>query len=181
VVALGETGLDYHRLPGVTDGSVPDAQGLKDKQRRLFEQHLETAAAHGLNCIIHQRDALADTLAVMERFRGRVRGQFHCFVDDVLALRRVLALGSIVSFTGILTFKNAEGVRRTLVSATLEDFLLETDCPFLAPVPHRGRRAEPAHLALIAAAAGQVKGVPLATLAEATCATAHRFFPKLGH
>src|SRR5205807_1469600 len=102
VVALGETGLDYHRLPEM----VPQQEVYKQKQARLFEQHLEVAAEAGLNCVIHQRDAMEDTLKMMERFKGRVRGVFHCFSHEPAMMRRILDLDSIVSYTGIVTFKN---------------------------------------------------------------------------
>ena len=176
VVALGETGLDYYRLPG---GNTTDALPIKRKQAEIFRQHLEVAAECGLNCVVHQRDALEDTLAMMQQFAGRVRGQFHCFANDAATMRRVLALGSLVSFTGILTFKNGQNIRDTLAATPLEAFMLETDCPFLAPVPYRGKRCEPAYVKEIAAVAAQVKGVPPTELSAATCATAERFFPKL--
>jgi TatD DNase family protein len=179
VVALGETGLDCHHLPSQRGGSAADDQRHVEKQRQLFAQHLELAAECGLNCVVHQREALDEVLEVMARSRGRVRGQFHCFVNDRIALQRVLALGSVVSFTGILTFKNAGAVRETLAATPPEAFMLETDCPYLAPVPYRGKRAEPAHVLATATVAAQVQGLSLEALAEATRATAHRFFPKL--
>jgi TatD DNase family protein len=116
----------------------------------------------------------------LQRFAGRVRGVFHCFAGDAVALERVLALGGMVSFTGILTFKNGQNVRDALAAAPLRRFMLETDCPFLAPVPHRGRRCEPAHVQDTAAVAAQVKQCSLDDLSAATCAAAHEFFPKLG-
>jgi TatD DNase family protein len=180
VVALGETGLDYHRLPGAqSDGTAGDDVRVKARQARLFEQHLEVAAERGLNCVIHQRDALADTLAQFEPWAGRVRGVFHCFVDDVAAMQRIVALGSLVSFTGILTFKNAASVRETLAATPLDRFMLETDCPYLAPAPFRGKRCEPAHVKEIAAVAAQVKQCTLAELSAATCRTAREFFRGL--
>jgi TatD DNase family protein len=181
VVALGETGLDYHRLPSPEGNAGSEAQdrALKLKQASLFEQHLEVAAEMGLNCVVHQRAAFEDTLAIMSPFVGRVRGQFHCFAEDVPSLRRVLALGSLVSFTGILTFKNGQGIRDTLKATPDGEFMLETDCPYLAPVPHRGKRCEPAHVKLIAEVAAQVKGCSLDELSAMTCQTARRFFPKM--
>ena len=180
VVALGETGLDYHRLPSSKPGGSPaDDEPYKRRQSELFRQHLETAAELGLNCVIHQRDALEDTLAHVAEFQGRVRGVFHCFANDVSTMRRVLELGSLVSFTGILTFKNAQTIRETLAATPLDQFMLETDCPFLAPVPYRGKRSEPSYVREIALTAAQVKGCTLEELSHATCATAARFFPKL--
>lgn len=180
VVALGETGLDFHRLPGPEPGGAsPDASAVKQRQTELFRQHLEVAAETGLNCVIHQRDALEETLAVLAPFAGRVRGVFHCFANDPDAMRRVLALNSLVSFTGILTFKNGANVRETLVATPPGRFMLETDCPFLAPTPFRGKRCEPAHVREIAHAAAQIKGCTLEELSEWTCAAAKEFFPKL--
>jgi TatD DNase family protein len=180
VVALGETGLDYHRLPSQGDGgSVEQDETFKLKQASVFEQHLEVAAETGLNCVVHQRAAFEDTLAIMKPFAGRVRGQFHCFAENVPSLRRVLELGSLVSFTGILTFKNGQNIRDTLKATPYGQFMLETDCPFLAPVPHRGKRCEPAHVKLIAEVAAQVKDCTLEELSRMTCKTAQEFFPKM--
>lgn len=180
VVAIGETGLDYYRLPSHKEGgTVEQDEVFKHKQAQLFQQQLEVAAETGLNCVIHQRSALEDTLAAMQPFVGRVRGQFHCFADDAAAMHRVLAMGSVVSFTGILTFKNGQNIRDTLAATPLGQFMLETDCPYLAPIPYRGKRCEPAYVKEISEVAAQVKGCSLDELSAATCRTAHEFFPKL--
>lgn len=180
VVAIGETGLDYYRLPSRHEGGKPeDDDILKRRQAEIFQQHLEVAAECGLNCVIHQRAALEDTLAMMQPFIGRVRGQFHCFADDASVMRRILGMGSLVSFTGILTFKNGQNIRDTLASTPLGHFMLETDCPYLAPVPYRGKRCEPAYVREIAEVAAQVKVCTIQELSEATCQAAHSFFPKL--
>lgn len=181
VVAIGEIGLDYHRLPSETpEGSADDDARFKQKQADIFHQQLEVAAETGLNCIIHQRDAFDDTLAQFQPFAGKVRGVFHCFGESPNRLQRVLAIGSLVSFTGILTFKNGQNVRDTLAAAPLDKFMLETDCPYLAPVPYRGQRCEPAYVKEISEVAAQVKNCPLEELSAATCRTAAEFFPKLG-
>ena len=180
VVALGETGLDYHHLPTDKPGhSAADGESYKAKQAELFHLHLEVAAAAGLNCVIHQRDALEDVLAQFEPFAGRVRAVFHCFANDAAAMRRVLALNSLVSFTGIATFKNGQNVRDTISATPLGSFMLETDAPYLAPLPYRGKRCEPAYVKELAAVVAQVKGCSLEELSAATCSTAHEFFPKL--
>jgi len=180
VVAIGETGLDYYRLPSREEGKTPaDDETYKRKQAAIFRQQLEVAAELGLNCVIHQRSALEDTLSQMQPFVGRLRGVFHCFVDGPAAMRRVLALGSLVSFTGIATFKNAPTVRETLAAVPGDQFMLETDSPYLAPVPYRGKRCEPGYVKEISEIVAQVRGCSLDELSEATCATAHRFFPKL--
>ena len=153
---------------------------VKQKQTDIFRQQLEVAAETGLNVVIHQRgDCFADTLEIFAPFASRVRGVFHCFASDAATMQRVLALGSIVSFTGIVTFKNGQNVRDTLAATPMGSFMLETDCPFLAPIPYRGKRCEPAYVKEISETAAQVKGCTLEELSRATCEGAHRFFPKL--
>ena len=146
---------------------------------RIFKQQLELSAELGLNVVIHQRAALDTTLEIFEPFADRVRGQFHCFVDDVDGMRRIVEMGSLVSFTGILTFKNAQEVRDALAATPADRFMLETDSPFLAPVPYRGKRCQPAYVKEIADAAAQTRGCSLEELSAATCATARGFFNGL--
>ena len=180
VVAIGETGLDYHHLPSEKpEFSAADDDNYKRKQAGIFQQQMEVAAEFQLNCVIHQRDALEDVLAQMQPFSHKLRGVFHCFVDSPAAMQRVLALGSLVSFTGIVTFKNAQSVRDTLAATPLGQFMLETDCPYLAPMPYRGKRCEPAYVREISVVVAQVKGCTAEELSAATCATAEKFFPKL--
>jgi TatD DNase family protein len=180
VVALGETGLDYYRLPSKQPGvGAADNAAYKAKQAELFRQHLEVAAEVGLPCVIHQRESLGDILTLFRPFADRVRGVFHCFADDAAAMARIVALGSLVSFTGILTFKKSQNIRDALAATPMDKFMLETDCPFLAPEPYRGKRCEPAYVKEIAQVVAQVKGCTLAELSAATCATAEKFFGKL--
>jgi TatD DNase family protein len=195
VVAIGEIGLDYHRLPSGNPESwssrfsvsgdklklelqQEDAR-YKQKQADIFQQQLEVATETGLNCVIHQRDAFDDTLAQLKPFAGRVRGVFHCFGENADRMRRVLDIGSLVSFTGIVTFKNGQNVRDTVAATPLDKFMLETDCPYLAPVPYRGKRCEPAYVKEISETVAQVKGCSIEELSAATCKTAVDFFPKL--
>ncbi len=180
VVAIGETGLDYHRLPSIkAEGTFADDEKYKKKQASIFRQQLEIAAECGLNAVIHQRDSLEDVLSLLTPYAGRIRGVFHCFTNDTAALQRILAIGSLVSFTGIVTFKNAQNVREVLLATPLDHFMLETDCPFLAPLPYRGNRCEPAYVQEIAQVVAQVKQCSLEELSRATCATAEKFFPRL--
>lgn len=198
VVALGETGLDYHRLPSASDAHgtthsttankvehvapcapLPDNERYQQQQAALFRQHLEVAADVGLNCVIHQRDSLEDTIAQLTPYADRVRGVFHCFANDAETMRRILAMNSLVSFTGIVTFKNGQNVRDTVAATPLGQLMLETDCPFLAPMPYRGKRCEPAYVKEISEMVAKVKGCSLEELSRATCTTAHEFFPKL--
>jgi TatD DNase family protein len=151
----------------------------KQKQADIFQQQLEIATETGLNCVIHQRDAFDDTLAQLKPFAGKVRGVFHCFGENAVRMRQVLDIGSLVSFTGIVTFKNGQNVRDTVAASPLDKFMLETDCPYLAPVPYRGKRCEPAYVKEISEVVAQVKNCSLEELSTATCRTAHEFFPKL--
>lgn len=181
VVALGETGLDYYRLPSKHGGgSAADDQHYKTRQAELFAQHLELAAELELNCVIHQRDSLADTLDQLQPFADRVRSVFHCFSEAPAVMERVLALNGLVSFTGIVTFKNTDQLRETVRAVPWGKFMLETDCPYLAPVPYRGRRCEPGYVKEIAQCVAEVRGCSLEELSAATCQTAKEFFRGLG-
>ena len=115
----------------------------------------------------------------MKAVAGRARGVFHCFVDDAAAMRRIVEMGSLVSFTGIVTFKNGQSVRDTVAATPLDRLMLETDCPYLAPVPYRGKRCEPAYVKEISEVVAGVKGCSLEELSSATCETAKTFFPKM--
>ena len=180
VVAIGETGLDYFRPPSAAGGSAEDDVKYKKRQAEIFRQQLEVSAELGLNCVIHQRASFDDTLAQLKPFASQVRGVFHCFGESVARLEQILAIGSIVSFTGIVTFKNSQNVRDAVAATPLGKFMLETDCPYLAPVPFRGKRCEPAFVKEISETVAQVKNCRLADLSAATCRTAQEFFPKLG-
>jgi TatD DNase family protein len=196
VVAIGETGLDYHRLPseGVaketqvqvmtalrteTDEEI-EAQirdgAYKSKQASLFQQQLDLAAELGLNVVIHQRDAWQDTLRIMQAYTGKLRGVFHCFGGTLDEANEVLALDHLVSFTGIVTFKNGAAVREVAAEIPLWKFMVETDCPYLAPAPFRGKRCEPAHTRIVAEAIAAARRVSLDEISEATTETAEKFF-----
>jgi TatD DNase family protein len=159
-------------------GDPADDEAYKQRQADLFRQHLEVAAESKLNVVIHQRASFVDTMAQLEPFADRVRGVFHCFAEPVESLNRILALGSIVSFTGILTFKNGQNIRDALAATPMGKFMLETDSPYLAPIPYRGKRCEPAYVKETAEVAAQVKGCSLEELGTATCNTAQTFFAK---
>jgi TatD DNase family protein len=195
VVAIGETGIDYHHVPGElqpTKVAVVDAallaQSAEDQQRLIaegawkaaqadaFRMQLDLAVELGLNVVIHQRSSWGDTLEVLRDFTGKVRGVFHCFGGTPEEAAEVAALGHLVSFTGIITFKNAEQVRLTAAEVAADGYMVETDCPYLAPAPHRGKRAEPAHVRLVAEKVAEVRGISLEEVAAATTATAESFF-----
>ncbi|MEP6822217.1 MAG: TatD family hydrolase [Chthoniobacterales bacterium] len=197
VVAIGETGLDYHRLPSVELGNEKQVQifgrvlqteteeeleaGIHDgaykaRQTSLFEQQLDLAVELGLNVVIHQRDAWDDTLAMLAPYAGKLRGVFHCFGGSLEQAEDVLALDHLVSFTGIVTFKNGADVRAVAAALPIGKFMVETDCPYLAPVPHRGKRCEPAYTRLVAESIAEARGIGLEQLAKWTTATAEGFF-----
>jgi TatD DNase family protein len=179
VVAIGETGLDYFRLPSTKGGGAEEDVRYKKRQAEIFEQQLEVAVEFNLNCIIHQRASFDDTLAQLKPFAGKTRGVFHCFGESVARLKQILEIGSLVSYTGIVTFKNGQNIRDAVAATPLGKFMLETDCPYLAPVPYRGQRGEPAFVKEISETVAQVKMCSLDELSAATCRTAAEFFPKL--
>jgi TatD DNase family protein len=182
VVAIGEIGLDYYRLPSHRPGgTVADDEKYKANQARIFAQQMELAAELALPVVIHQRASIDAILDQMQPFVGRIRAVFHCFSEPPATLQRILAMNCLVSFTGILTFKNGQNVREALAATPMDAFMLETDCPYLTPEPYRKtvRRCEPAFVRETALVAAQVKGCSLEQLSAATCATAHRFFAKM--
>lgn len=172
VCGIGETGLDYHRPP---EGERAVAV-YKARQAEVFRQQLDLAAEFGLNVVIHQRDAWGDTLEILRPYAGKLRGVFHCFGGTPAQAEEVLAMGHLVSFTGIATFKNGAGVRETAAAVPADRFMVETDCPYLAPVPFRGKRCEPAHTRETAVAVAMTRGVTLEDLAAQTTANAEAFF-----
>ena len=195
VVAIGETGIDYHHLPEeLQSPKVADvdsallAQSHGDQERLIaegawksaqadaFRMQLDLAVELGLNVVIHQRSAWEDTLEVLRPYTGKLRGVFHCFGGTAEEAAEVAALGHLVSFTGIITFKNAEQARLTAAAVASDGYMVETDCPYLAPVPYRGKRAEPAHTRLVAEKIAEVRGITLEEVAEATTRTAEGFF-----
>jgi TatD DNase family protein len=197
VVGIGETGLDYHRLPSVEAAKEKNVQvfarafqgeteeeieaniqdgAYKSCQASVFQQQLDLAADLGLNVVIHQRDAWDDTLEIMRPYTRKLRGVFHCFGGSLEQANEVIDLDHLVSFTGIVTFKNGAAVRDVATQIPLWKFMVETDCPYLAPVPFRGKRCEPAHTRIVAETIAAARGIPLQEVAEATTETGERFF-----
>ena len=170
VVAIGETGLDYYRLNG---RSVADMAW----QRERFRVHIRAALATGLPLVVHTRSASADTLAVLaEEGGGLVRGVFHCFTETREVARAALALGFHISFSGILTFRSAAELREVAAEVPLERCLIETDSPYLAPAPHRGKTNSPAYVPLVAAKLAELKGLDVEVVARATTTNFERLF-----
>ena len=197
VVAIGETGLDYHHLPSVQAAKEKNVQvfaralqgeveeeieaniqdgAYKSRQASLFQQQLDLTAELRFNVVIHQRDTWDDTLEIMKPYTGKLRGVFHCFGGTLEQANEVLDLDHLVSFTGIVTFKNGANVREVAAKVPVWKFMVETDCPYLAPVPFRGKRCEPAHTRIVAETIAAARGVPLQEIAEATTETAENFF-----
>jgi TatD DNase family protein len=192
VVGIGETGLDYYRLPstearrltvdalgnetpGDVDVSLRDG-AIKAKQAEVFEQQLDLAVELGLNVVIHEREAWDDTLTILKNWTRKLRAVFHCFGKSPEQAAELRELGHLVSFTGIATFKNAQLVQQSARAVPADGFMVETDCPFLAPVPFRGKRCEPAHTRATAEFIARLRGEPLVDLAARTTATADAFF-----
>jgi TatD DNase family protein len=177
VCAIGETGLDYyHPAPeGWTE------ENFRKRQRDFLDRHFQLAAKAGLNVVIHTRDATGrgsfeDALEIYRNHHERVRAVFHCFAGSSEDALEVIGLGGLVSFGGVLTFKNAQSIRDTLISCRQGTFMLETDSPYLAPEPHRGQRNEPAFVRHVAEAAALLRGESPEELARHTNETADKFF-----
>ena len=170
VVAIGETGLDYYQMAERKGGrSVADMAW----QRERFRVHIRAARQTGLPLVIHTREASADTLAILREEGGHggpgaVRGVFHCFTETAEVARAALDLGFYISFSGILTFKNAQALREVAAFVPLERMLIETDSPYLAPVPYRGKVNSPAYVPYVARQIAQLRNLPLEAVAHAT-------------
>ena len=165
VVAVGECGLDYHY-----DHSPRDAQ------RHAFAAQIRLAHQHGLALVVHTREAWDDTFAILAAEGVPGRTVFHCFTGGEHEARRALDAGAFLSFSGIVTFKGADDVRAAAAACPLDRLLVETDAPYLAPVPHRGRPNQPAFVPLVGAAVAAVKGVDPGAVEEATWATTAAVF-----
>lgn len=170
VIAIGETGLDYYRLNG---RSVADMAWQRDR----FATHIEAALRADLPLVVHTRAAADDTLAMLkEQGAGRARGVFHCFTETVDVARAALNLGFHISLSGIVTFKNAQGLRDVARMVPADRLLIETDSPYLAPVPHRGKTNSPAWVAHVAAAVATERGCSVEELGQQTSANFEALF-----
>lgn len=170
VIAIGETGLDYFRLG---ERTVADMAW----QRARFAVHIHAARRTALPLVIHTRSASADTLTwLRDEGQGGVRGVFHCFTETATVARSAIDLGFMVSFSGIVTFRNAAELREVVKMVPLDRLLIETDSPYLAPMPHRGKVNEPAYVAHVAAQIAQLKGLSLEEVAAQTSANFESLF-----
>ncbi len=158
VIAIGETGLDYFR-----------SEGDLDWQRERFRRHISAAKSCHKPLIIHSREAQPDTLDIMAaEGAGEVGGVMHCFVDDWQSARRSIALGFYISFSGIVTFRNAKALQEVARQVPLDRILVETDSPYLTPMPHRGKTNQPAYTRHVADFIAELKGVSPQEVAETT-------------
>jgi len=166
VVAIGETGLDYYY-----------SHSPHDVQRRVFGQFIRMARQTQLPIVVHERDAAQDAAELLRREgAGELRGVIHCFTGNFAAACAYLDLGFYLSFTGIITFKNADALREVVSKVPLERMLVETDSPYLTPVPHRGRRNEPAYVRFVADAIAKVKDLEVEEVAQVTTANVKQLF-----
>ena len=179
VVAIGETGLDYYRLG---ERSVADMHW----QRERFRTHIRAARQTGKPLVIHTRSASADTLAILREEGeaadnlGRAGGVFHCFTETAEVARAALDLGFYISFSGILTFKNAGDLREVARFVPLDRTLIETDSPYLAPMPYRGKTNNPSYVPYVAKQVAEIKQMPVEAIAEATSRNFERLFIGVG-
>jgi TatD DNase family protein len=158
VIAVGETGLDYFYN-----------HSSREVQRRVFAQFIRLALEVRLPLVVHEREAASEAAVLLRNEGiGRARGVIHCFTGDYNAARDYLDLGFYISFSGIITFKNADPLRNVVRRVPLERMLVETDSPYLTPVPYRGKRNEPAHVRWVAETIAKVKAIPLEEVAETT-------------
>ena len=164
VVAIGETGLDYFK------GKVDP-----EKQKESFRAHLELAKKIGLPVIVHNRDADEDTLELLLQFPD-VRAVFHCYGSDLEFARRVWGVGYVTSFTGIITYPSAVALREVVKEAPMDQFMVETDCPYLAPQAFRGKRNEPSYVVEVAKMIAEVKGLSYEKISQVSTANAEKFF-----
>jgi TatD DNase family protein len=172
VVAVGETGLDFYRLPS----DAASIEFEKTAQVAAFAQHLELAATCKKSVVIHQRNSWDETLKILSDYAGCVRAVIHCFNGSTTQARQAFELGYFVSFTGIVTFKKATEVREAAAVIPIDQIMVETDAPYLAPVPYRGKRCEPALVKETNALIASLRGLQAQAFAAQTTRNAEVFF-----
>ncbi len=166
VVAVGETGLDYYRL-----------QGNLEWQRERFRRHIQAARVIGKPLIIHTREAAEDTLRLMrEEKASEIGGVMHCFTETAEVAQAAMDMNFLISFSGIVTFKNALALKDVARLVPLDRMLIETDSPYLAPVPYRGKTNQPAYVRFVAEEIGKLKGISTEAVAQATTDNFFRLF-----
>lgn len=175
IAAIGEIGLDYYHQP--PEGF--DVPAWKAHQATVLRSQLDLAVELGLNVILHARESQDDLVAAVRPYMGKLRAVFHCFTGTEAQAREVIDLGHLVSFTGVTTFKNSPIIQATAKALASGEFMLETDAPYLAPVPHRGKRCEPAFVADTARFIAALRGESFEDIATATTRNARAFFRGL--
>ncbi|MBV2167269.1 MAG: TatD family hydrolase [Bdellovibrio sp.] len=168
VVAIGEIGLDYYY-----------DQSPREEQREAFRAQMEIAARSQMPVEIHTRDAEEDTVEILKEFQGRVTGVIHCFTGTEWLARQSLDLGFNISISGVVTFKNADSLRNIVKMIPLDRIHVETDAPFLAPIPMRGKKNTPAYVVHTAKLVAELKGISLEQLCDQTRQNALKMFPKI--
>jgi TatD DNase family protein len=168
VIAVGEIGLDYYYT-----------QSPVENQREAFRKQLDIARRFKMPVQIHTREAEKDTVEILNEFKGQVTGLIHCFTSSTWLAEQCLDLGYNISFSGVVTFKNAESLRETCKLVPLDRMHVETDSPFLAPVPQRGKKNTPAFVVHTASLVAELKGISIEKLAEVTNENARQLFPKI--
>jgi len=166
IIAIGETGLDYHyKLSPL------------EKQQEVFRKFLQLAQELDLPAVIHSREASKDTMTIIhEENQGKLKGVLHCFAGDMDLAKQALDMGLLFSFTGNITFPKAHKVRNAAKEIPLENIMIETDCPFLAPQAYRGKRNEPAYVVKVAEQIAEVKGLDIKEVAAQTTKNAKKLF-----
>lgn len=169
VVALGESGLDYYYT-----------KETSELQKQSFANHLRVADHLKLPVIVHTRDAREDTLALIKKHGGQSGGVLHCFTESLEMALAAIEMNYLISFSGIVTFKNAQELKDVVKAIPLEKILIETDSPYLAPIPYRGKKNEPKYVVEVAQCIADLKGVSIEEVAAITSANFHRLFSRAG-
>ncbi len=167
IIAIGETGLDYYYQTET-----------KEFQQQSFINHLSAAAQISMPVIVHTRDAREDTLSLINTHGGESGGVLHCFTESLAMAKAALDMNYLISFSGIVTFRNAQELRDVVKAVPLEKILIETDAPYLAPIPYRGKKNEPKYVVEVAQCIADLKGVSVEKVAEVTTENFYRLFSK---
>lgn len=174
IIGIGETGLDYH---------YEKNQDILAQQRASFAKHIEACQETGLPIIVHTREAEGDTIKLLQTHmeKRRFKGLIHCFTGSQILAKAALDIGMYISVSGIITFKNASELREVVRDVPLNRLLIETDSPYLAPVPYRGKSCQPSYVEYVAKTLAEIKNTSLAKIAEITTANFFSLFDKAGN
>lgn len=173
VVAIGEIGLDYHYFDGLCEKDIED---IKCRQKEIFKEQLKLANELNLPVQIHSRDAMGDTIEILQSIPLKRESLLHCYSGSVESAKILLKMGFSFSFGGVVTFSNAKKTVEVVKELPLEKIMLETDCPYLSPVPFRGKRNEPRNVVYVADVIAKIKGKTLDEVAQITTQNAERIF-----